>query len=112
MLTMFLLYWFYKKRRGQKTKVTIKLFGVYRSITGKKKLVIKFKDAVPLKEAIKEIVKEIPELKRTIIDPYLEDPRSNTLILVNEREISVLDGLETILEEGDEVIFIPILHTG
>jgi len=59
-----------------------------------------------------KIVEEIPRLKRTLIDPELEDPRPNTLILVNGREISVLNGLETMLEDGDEIVFIPVLHTG
>jgi len=96
----------------KKTNVTIKFFGVFRSITGKNKVVIKFKDANSLKEAIKEIVEEMPRLERTLIDPDLEDPRPNTLILVNGKEISVLNGLETMLKDGDEVIFIPVLHTG
>jgi molybdopterin synthase sulfur carrier subunit len=92
--------------------VTIRFFGVFRNITGKNKLVVKFKEAVPLKEAIKEILEEMPRLKQTLVDPDLEDPRPNTLILVNEREISVLNGLETMLKDGDEVIFIPVLHAG
>jgi len=50
--------------------------------------------------------------KRTLIDPDLENPRLNTLILVNEKEVSVLNGLETMLKDGDEVVFIPVLHAG
>jgi len=50
--------------------------------------------------------------KRTLIDPDLENPRPNTLILVNEKEVSVLNGLETMLKDGDEVVFIPVLHAG
>lgn len=92
--------------------IIIRFFGVFRSVAGKDKLTIKFKDSVPLKEAIKKIVKEIPRLRRTLIDPDLEDPRPNTLILVNGKEISVLNGLEAMLEDGDEVVFIPVLHTG
>jgi len=92
--------------------VTIRFFGVFRSITGKNRLAIRFEDAVPLKEVVKRIVEELPRLERALIDPNLEDPRPNTLILVNDREISVLNGLETMLEDGDEVVFIPVLHTG
>jgi molybdopterin synthase sulfur carrier subunit len=96
----------------KKTNVIIRFFGVFRSITGKNKVSIKFKDTIRLKEIIKEIVEKMPRLKRTLIDPDLEDPRPNTLILVNGKEISVLNGLETMLKDGDEVIFIPVLHTG
>lgn len=90
----------------------MRFFGVFRSIIGKNKLTIKFKGAVPLKEAINQVVEEMPRLRRTLIDPELEDPRPNTLILVNGKEINVLNGLETMLKDGDEVIFIPVLHAG
>jgi len=92
--------------------VTIRFFGVLRNITGKNRLTIKFKDTALLKDIIKEIVQEISGLKRTLIDPELEDPRPNTLILVNGKEISILDGLETMLKDGDEIVLIPVLHTG
>lgn len=92
--------------------MTIRFFGVFRSVTGKNRLTIKLRATVPLKEAIKKIVEETPRLERWLIDPDLEDPRPNTLILVNGKEVSVLNGLETTLKDGDEVVFIPVLHTG
>lgn len=75
-------------------------------------MTIQFKDTIRLKEVIKEIVEGMPRLERTLVDPDLEDPRPNTLILVNGKEISVLNGLETMLKDGDEIVFIPVLHTG
>ena len=59
-----------------------------------------------------EIIEEMPELKRTFSDQELNDSRSNSLILVNGREISVLNGLETKLNEGDEIVFVPVVHGG
>lgn len=65
-----------------------------------------------MKEVVNKIVEEMPTFKRALIDPDLEDPRPNTLILVNRKEVSVLNGLETLLKDGDEVVFIPVLHAG
>jgi molybdopterin converting factor small subunit len=31
---------------------------------------------------------------------------------VNGKEISVLQGLETVIKDGDEVVFVPVLHGG
>lgn len=93
-------------------EVTVRLIGVFRSISGKSRLTIKIRDTAPVREAIKEIVEELPKLTRALIDPELEDPTPNTLILVNGREISVLNGLETILKDGDEVAFVPVVHGG
>ena len=92
--------------------VTIRFFGVFRSITGKNKVAIEFKDTIRLKEVIKEIAEGMPRLERALVDPDLKDPRPNMLILVNGKEISVLNGLETMLKDGDEIVFIPVLHAG
>lgn len=92
--------------------VTVKFLGSLRNISGKSKITLKFETPVPLREAVKKIVEELPALRRALIDQELGDPRPNSLIIVNGREISILDGLETMLKDGDEVVFVPVLHGG
>jgi MoaD family protein len=92
--------------------ITVKFIGAFRSISGKSKISIRAKDSVSLSEVIKQVIEEQPKIKRALIDPELEDPRPNTLILVNGKEISVLNGLDTMVENGDEIIFVPIVHGG
>jgi molybdopterin synthase sulfur carrier subunit len=92
--------------------VTVNFIGVFRTISNRNKIDIKIEDAVPLRKVIKKIVEKFPTLKRTLVDPELEDPRPNALILVNGKEISVLNGLETLLKDGDEVVLIPVIHGG
>jgi MoaD family protein len=92
--------------------VTVKFVGAFRSISGKSRFTLKLENIVSLREAVKKIVEELPKLKRVLIDPELEDPRPNTLILVNGKEVSVLNGLDTTLEDGDEVVFVPVVHGG
>ena len=58
------------------------------------------------------IKKEVPELKRNLVDQQLDDLGSNTLVLVNGMEISVLNGLETRLKDGDEIVLVPVVHGG
>jgi molybdopterin converting factor small subunit len=92
--------------------VNVKLLGVFRVFSGK--------DSVPLKlenPTVREAVEKIAEFlssesRRMLIDPELNDPRPNALILVNGKEISVLKGLETKVQEGDQIILIPISHGG
>jgi molybdopterin synthase sulfur carrier subunit len=92
--------------------VTVKLVGAFRGISGKERLTVKIRKEMLLRELVKKIVEEQPKLKRTLIDPELEDPRPNALILVNGKEISVLNGLETVVRNGDEVVFVPVIHGG
>ncbi len=92
--------------------VTVRFVGSFRSITHKTRLAIKLEGNLTLKEVIWNMMKERPALRRVLINPELENPRPNALILVNGKEISVLNGLETMLKEGDEVVFVPVLHGG
>ena len=91
---------------------TVKFIGSFRSISGKDKLVLKSENSTPLRAVIKRIVKEYPKLKRALIDPELQEPKTSMLILVNGKEISVLNSLETMIKDGDEVVFVPVVHGG
>ena len=87
--------------------------GVFRGLTGKENFHLKLEKPLPWKKIIKKIVKPSPaELRRLLVDLELNDPRPNALIFVNGREISILDGLETEVNDGDEVVFIPVSHGG
>jgi MoaD family protein len=92
--------------------ITVKFVGAFRNISGKSKFTLKLENIVLLREVLKKIVDDLPKLKRVLIDPELEDPKPNTLILVNGKEISVLNGLDTALTDGDEVVFVPVVHGG
>jgi molybdopterin synthase sulfur carrier subunit len=92
--------------------ITVKFVGSFHSISGKSKLTLEFEGTVPLRKTIREIAEKLPKLKRILVDSELKDPRPNTLILVNGKEISVLNGLDTVLADGDEVVFVPVVHGG
>lgn len=92
--------------------VTVKFVGALRHFLGTGELTLGCKACLSIGELINEIKKEVPELKRNLIDQQLDDPGSNTLVLVNGMEISVLDGLETRLKDGDEIVLVPVVHGG
>jgi len=92
--------------------ITIRFIGSFRSFSGKNRLVINLKRKTRLKDIIEEIVEKHPKLKGALIGPWLDRFGTNALILVNGNEISVLDGLATTLKNGDEVVFVPVLHGG
>jgi len=92
--------------------LTIKFIGALRHLSGKTQLTINFQEGMSLKELVTKISQQMPKLEKTFSDHQLNDSRSNALILVNGREISVLNGLETKLNDGDEIIFVPVVHGG
>ena len=91
--------------------LTLKFIGALRQISGKTQLTVNFQEELSLKDLITKISQEMPQLEKTFSD-QLNDSRSNALVLINGREISVLNGLETKLNDGDEIVFIPVVHGG
>ena len=52
------------------------------------------------------------KLVRMILDPELNDPRPNTIILINGTEIGALDGVDTLVGRDDVVTMLPVTHGG
>jgi molybdopterin synthase sulfur carrier subunit len=98
--------------KAEDLALTVRFIGSLRASADKSKLTLELGKTVSLREVIKKIVEEQPKLKRALIDPELDDPRTNSIILVNGKEINVLDGLDTKLKDGDELILIPVVHGG
>jgi molybdopterin synthase sulfur carrier subunit len=95
-------------------KVTVKFLGPHRSIVGKESVTVDVRESDTIINLVREVSDQIgkPEFKKILIDPELDDPRPNNVILVNGREINSLRGLQTELREGDEVVVIPLVHGG
>jgi len=92
--------------------ITVKLVGALRHISGKKELTIGYVKGISVRDLVNKMSEQAPELKHTFCDSELNDAHSNSLILVNGREISILEGYQTKLCEGDEVVFVPVVHGG
>jgi sulfur-carrier protein len=96
-------------------KVHFKLYGVFRSAVGSATVNLDLSHGEPtVRLAISELVSrpDSSELKKLILEWDTQDPRPNALILVAGREITALNGLDTRLEDGDELSLLPIAHGG
>lgn len=96
----------------ENTFVKLKLIGAFKKAYGSNEATVRVTATEKLGSVIKKITKNSSELKRSLIDPELNSPLPNAVILVNGKDICLLDGLETELAGGDEVIFIPVIHGG
>jgi len=93
--------------------VEVKFLGVFRQFSGRSRVLVKLEEPSTVRKAIEKLTEAFsPEFKRALVDPELEDPRPNALILVNGKEISVLQGLETEVKDGDEIVLVPVSHGG
>ena len=92
--------------------IIIKFIGALRNLSGKPQLAINCQEGMLLKELISQINQQTPQLEKSIVDQEGKGSTLNALILVNGKEISVLKGLETSLNDGDEIVFVPVVHGG
>lgn len=91
----------------------IEFLGVLTRLTKRKVVSLEFQSQIVIRDVISELVSRFsPEFKRVLIDPELNDPRPNILIMLNGKEISALNGLETIVEDSDELVLLPASHGG
>jgi len=93
--------------------VKVRLLGVFRGISGKRWVPMELEGPTTVRKLIQKLTEAFsPRFKRVLIDPELEDPRPNALVLVNGKEISVSKGLETKVNDGDEIVLVPVSHGG
>ena len=90
----------------------MKFVGSFRGVSGKGEIKFKFKGSISIRVLVAKVVERLPRLKSSLIDPSSGAPRSNMLVLVNGQEISASSGLETTVTDGDEVVFVPVMHGG
>ena len=92
--------------------VNLKFLGALRHISGKDQLALECREGASILNILDTLTMQAPALRRNLLDEQLETPKPNALILVNGKEISVLNGLDTKMKDGDEVVFVPIVHGG
>ena len=90
----------------------IRLLGVFGRAYGADELRLSIGEGERLSGVISRIAGSSDGLRRVLIDPVLGSPLPNAVILINGREISALNGLETAVKDGDEITLIPVIHGG
>jgi len=92
--------------------VNVRLLGIFKEAFGSGQVSLRTRTPRKLREVIMKIAESSPELGHVLIDHELLDPRPNAVLLVNGKEISVLDGLDTEIKDGDQIVLIPVTHGG
>ncbi len=94
--------------------VDVHLLGVLQKLAEKSVISLQLETSSAIvKDIISELANSLPSEARTIlIDSELDYLRLNTLILINDKEVSALNGLNTEVKEGDKIVLVPVSHGG
>ncbi len=94
--------------------VSIRFLGVFRTAAGTDKIAQSIGEVSTIGRLVLGAVRALrrPRLLELLIDPELNDPRPNAIVMLNGREIGTLSGLETVVKPGDEIVLLPIAHGG
>jgi len=94
--------------------VPVKLIGVLRSAAGNRVIVLPTPNALAVQELISMLLKTVGNkfFRDLLVDAGTEDPRSNVIILLNDQDCNIFDGLKTQIELGTRVTIIPVAHGG
>jgi len=94
------------------TVVNVRFLGIFKKACGKGEASLEVQEKARLSDLISKLTELSPELERLLIDPELGNPLPNAVVLVNGKEIGVLNGLEMEVRNGDEIVLIPVTHGG
>jgi molybdopterin converting factor small subunit len=93
-------------------QVKIRMMGTLRQVSGVDKIFIDDEYMQSVKDSVKLMVNNYPALEEELIDPLLKTPEPNALILLDGIDINNLNGLDTSLRDGSELVILSVTHGG
>jgi MoaD family protein len=93
--------------------VNVKFLGIFQRLSGKKEHELKLQEPSTIQDVMTKLLQAFSDdFKAVLVDAQLNDPRLNALILVDGKEISALQGLETEVKDSQEIVLLPMVHGG
>ena len=88
----------------------MELKGPLASLAGEEKLSLELDEGADVLTAIRALCERCPELSPVIFDAETGDPRTNFLVLLDGKDVDVLAGLATPLDEGQVLTLVPLIR--
>ena len=93
--------------------VWIEMLGTLEKAWGRRKEKLVLCGEADVDRILQKLIEEYgEELERSLLDPMLQSPLPNTLILLNGIEINNLKGLKTIVRNEDSITLLSVTHGG
>jgi molybdopterin converting factor small subunit len=94
--------------------VSVKLVGVLGSAAGIREIVLPIQKGTTVQQIVSALLRIVDKrfFQDLLVESGTEDPRPNVIILLNDQDCNVFDGLKTQVEPGTKVTIIPVAHGG
>ena len=93
--------------------IEIKFLGIFQRLTRKKHIQLILEEPVTVRKVITKLTETFSNgFKQVLIDANFDNLRLKALIIINGKEISALQGLETEVKDSDEIVLVPTIHGG
>lgn len=94
-------------------KVKVKFFALVRELTGKREEVVDLDDQATVRTLLGKLVEEYgTKFGDYIFDPASKEPKGHLQFLMDGRNISLMEGLDTTLKEGVSLAILPPVGGG
>ncbi len=93
-------------------RVKVKFMGQLESAAGRREVDVEVRGEATVLGALDEALRAVPSSVRPMVIDGGSSCNSNTIILVGGRELRSLGGLKAEVKDGDEIILLPVVHSG
>ena len=92
----------------------VRLIGVLATAAGRREVEVKAPPQSSVSDLITTLLGQVEsrQFKDFLVDSATNDPRPNVIILLNEQDCNIFEGLETRLDPGTVMTIIPVAHGG
>ncbi len=93
---------------------TVKLIGVLASAAGRREITVETPQSSTLADLISALLQRVDkhQFQELLIDSGTNSPLPNVMLLFNDQDCKLFQGLRTELEHGTLVTIIPVAHGG
>jgi len=94
--------------------VKVRLVGVLGSAASKREMDMKWSDSLTVSKLVDDLVRAVGtrQFEELLIDSGTKDPRPNVIIMLDDQDCNLFEGLRTKLERDSKVTIIPVAHGG
>ena len=94
-------------------KVKVKFFALVRELTGKREEIVDLDDDATVRTLLGKLVDEYgAKFRDYVFDPASKEPRGHLQFLIDGRNITLMQGLDTTLKEGTSLAILPPVGGG